>query len=387
MAINATLPLNVIKFDKIQSLIREVISNPMDFGCVGLCGSPGIGKTQVIEDTCAKLKKGLSYVNCNLVSPGDLLGAAFPSSDRTRTEFLPTDMLDENNVIFFDEIANGSRELMNLANRVLLSGEMNRRRFKEARLCAYNPTTVSEMAEELPTILVNKAMLMVVDYRFEDFLRYALGEGYKKIHPGVAAFIAETKDAYLQVKDYTPLKHDGVATPAPGTPFPSPRSYELFSGMFKRVETGALDLNSYEVAYSTIGGEAGKKLADYLVCSKYLCSTQKILSGTDEDFPEEAFVDGALMTPIMYMQLYNILAGISGKREMESAAKWVFTKSKAGVMGTETLKVFATALQESRFKDSFASVVGGVGKEILGDKAFSQFMIGTISRDLAAGKF
>jgi hypothetical protein len=382
-----SMPLNVIRFDKVQNLIREVIGNPLDFGCVGLCGEPGIGKTQIIEDTAAKLKKGLSYVNCTLVSPGDLLGAAFPSSDRKYTEFLPSRILDENNVIFFDEIANGSNEVLNLANRTLLSGELNGRRFKEARLFAYNPTTVSEMAQELPTILVNKAAIFVVDYTSEDFLRYALGDGHKKIHPGVAAFIAETGERYMRVKDYHPLKREGVALPTPGSPFPSPRALELFSSLYKRVEMGSIDMTSYEVAYATLGAEAGKKLADYLVCSKYLCSTQKILAGNEEKFPEEAFVDGALMTPIMYMQLYNLLASINDKRGMENAAKWVFTQTKQEIMGTETLKVFATALQESRFKDSFASVVGGVGKEILGEKQFSQFMIGAITRDLNAAKF
>ena len=386
MAAN-TIILNTLQFSAVASLVKEVMANPMDFGCVGLCGAPGIGKTKIIEQTAEKLGKGLSYINCTLVSPGDLMGAAFPSADRKYTDMLPTRMLDEKNVIFFDEIANGSREIMNLANRTMLDGELNGRRFKEARFFAYNPTTVSELSEELPTILVNKAAIFVVDYRHGDFLRYALNEGHKKIHPGVAAFIAETKDAYLSVKDYHPLKHDGVATPVPGTPFPSPRAYELFSNLYRRVESGAFDLNTYETAYATIGGEAGKKLADYLVCAKYLPKVSRILSGATEEFPEEAFVDGSVMTPIAMMTLYNILGGISNKSEMEKGSKWLFEMVKAGTLGTELLKTYAAALQESRFKDSFATVVGAVGKEVLGAKEFGAFMIGAISRDLTAGKF
>jgi len=381
------VPLNVIKFDKVASLVKEVMAHPMDFGCVGLCGAPGIGKTKIIEQTAAKLKKGLSYINCTLVSPGDLMGAAFPSTDRKFTDFLPTRMLDEDNVIFFDEIANGSREILNLANRTMLDGELNGRHFKEARFFAYNPTTVSEMAEELPTILVNKASIFVVDYRYDDLLRFALNEGHKKIHPGVAAFIQETRDSFLMVKDYAPLKHDGVGLPVPGTPFPSPRAYELFSGLYKRVESGALDLNTYEVAYSTLGGEAGKKISDYLVCAKYLPKVSKILRGDAEAFPDEAFVDGAVMTPIAMMTLYNIMGGISDKTEMENGSRWLFEMVKKNTLGTELLKTYTTALQNSRFKDSFTAVVGGVGKEIIGDKAFGQLMMGAISRDLDAGRF
>lgn len=383
----ALTPMNVIRFDKVASLVKEVMANPMDFGCVGLCGAPGIGKTKIIEQTAAKLKKGLSYINCTLVSPGDLLGAAFPSTDRKFTDFLPTRMLEENNVLFWDELANASREIMNLANRTMLDGELNGRRFKEARFFAYNPTSVSEMAEELPTILVNKASIFIVDYRYEDFLRFALNEGHKVIHPGVAAFVQEYKDSFLMVKDYTPLKHDGIELPIPGSPFPSPRAYELFSGLYKRVESGALDLNTYEVAYSTIGSIAGKKLADYLVCARYLPRVSKILAGDAEVFPEEAYVDGAVITPISMMTLYNILGGISNKSEMENGSKWLFQMVKNNVLGTELLKTYATALQESRFKDTFASVVGGVGKEVLGEQAFGQFMIGAISRDINAGMF
>jgi len=387
MAAAPSTIFNVIKFSQVSSLVKEIVAHPMDFGCVGFVGAPGVGKTQVIEDVCAAKKKALSYINCSLVGPGELLGAAFPSEDRRYTDFLPTRMLDEESVIFFDELANGSRELMNLANRVLLSGELNGRRFKQARLFACNPTTVSELAENLPTILVNKAFLEVVDYRWDDFNRYALNEGHKKIHPGVAAFIQETKDACLQVKDYTPMRHDGVEAPEPGNPFPSPRSYELFSGMMRRIESGALDLTSYDAAYATVGAVAGKKLADYLTCAKYLPKTPKILAGEDEIFPEEAYIDGNVMTPIQMMTLYNIMAGIQNKTEMAAGSRWLFNQVKHKVLGTELLKTFAAALQESRFKDVFPAVVGEVGKDVLGGAEFSKFMIGAIARDLSAGKF
>ena len=384
---NANIVLNTLKFSQVASMVKEIMAHPMDFGAVGLCGAPGIGKTQIIEDTAAKLGKGLSYVNCTLVSPGDLLGAAFPSADRKFTDFLPTRILDESNVIFFDELANSSREILNLANRTLLSGELNGRRFKEARFFAYNPTTVSTMAEELPEILVNKSAIFVVDYRAADFLRYALNEGHKKIHPSVAAFIAETGEAFLHVKEYHPLKHDGVGLPTPGSPFPTPRAYELFSNLYKRVESGAFDISTYEAAYATVGNEAGKRMADYLVCSKYLVSTPKIFDGSMPEFPEDAFVDGNLMSPIAYMSIYNMLGAINSKKDMEESARWMFTMSKKNIIGTEMLKVYAQALQESRFKDTFVQVVSTVGKDVLGDAGFGKFMIGTIQRDLTAGKF
>lgn len=387
MAITPNITLNTLLFSQVASLIKEVMAHPMDFGCVGLCGAPGIGKTKIIEQTAEKLNKGLSYINCTLVSPGDLLGAAFPSQDRKYTDFLPTRMLDEKNVIFFDELANGSNEIMNLANRTMLDGDLNGRKFKEARFFAYNPTSVSELANELPSILVNKAALFVVDYRHDDFLRYALNEGHKKIHPGVAAFIAETKGAYLMVKDYHPLKHDGVDLPAPGSPFPSPRAFELFSNLYKRVESGAFDLNTYEAAYATLGGVSGKKIADYLVCAKYLPKVSKILAGTAEEFPEEAFVDGSVMTPIAMMTLYNILSATGNKTEMENGSKWLFEMVKKNTLGTELLKTYSAALQESRFRDTYATVVGAIGKDVLGEAAFGDFIAGAIHRDISAGKF
>ena len=87
------------------------------------------------------------------------------------------------------------------------------------------------------------------------------------------------------------------------------------------------------------------------------------------------------------MTLYNIMAGISNKTEMAAGSRWLFNQVKHKVLGTELLKTFAAALQESRFKDVFPAVVGEVGKDVLGGAEFSKFMIGAISRDLSAGKF
>lgn len=387
MPSTASLTLNTLKFSELFATLKDYISHPPRTRCLGILGAPGTGKTDGVEAAAELMGKPLSYVNAPLITPGDLLGAAFPSPDRQWTDFLPSRLLMEDSVLFIDELPNSNHATMNAMNRVLLNGELYGRRFREARIWAGNPSTTSSVAEILPEILINKSTIFVVDYQYSDLLDFALNAGSGRLHPVVAAFIAETRNRYLQVKAYTPYQLEGVATPAPGDPFPSPRSYENLSDDLRRVEARRVPFDVYRAAYATIGAEAGGAFGDFYTVAEYLPSVQRILAGSNPRFPEAAFVDGKVITTLQIMCLYSILAAVQDEAELSSSCRWVFHNVKIGLFGQELLRTFTTVLMNSRFKDKFTTVCCEVGMTIFGKDQYQKFVSDLIRQDVEVGAF
>ena len=356
---------NIIKFDQVASVVKDFILNPPKKGCLGLIGAPGIGKTQGIEDAVDAANKNISYIACPLFTPGDILGAAWEKDGKT--VFLPTEALSEHNVIFFDELMNSDRSMQNLANRILLDGELNGRRFPQARIFASNPTTCSALSEPLPNILVNKSILFNVDYRWEHFIQYVTGPLRPKIHPIVAAFIAETKDQFLQVKDWTPLKHAGVATPEVGSPFPSPRSYDLLSTLLYRIDAQSVDLSTFDAAYATIGAQAGKSFGDYAVTYKYLPRLSKILTGDYQDFPDTALQGGQALLPLQMMAMFGLLGAAEDKTQFTHAVAWIFAQTEKGVLTKDLIRSFAAYCRQGSHKEYYRDVLQGYAKKHMKD--------------------
>lgn len=346
--------VNVIRYGQLTALITSFIQNPPKKGCLGIIGAPGTGKTAGVEGICKLLNEKLSYLALPLYTPGDILGAAWEKDGKT--VFLPADVLDEDAVIFLDELPNADRSMQNIANRILLDHELNGRHFTKAMIFAGNPTACSEMADPLPNILVNKSVLFEVDYRAEDFLAYATGPMRPNLHPLVPAFIAETKEAYLQVKDWTPLKHGGVPTPEVGSPFPSPRSYEALSGMLYRID-GGLDLTAFDAAYATLGAVAGKAFGDYAVCFVYLPSIRKILNGENEQFPEKALMGGVALLPLQMMVMFGCLGAASDKEEFQNATKWIFKQVEAGILTKDLVRAYASYCRHGAHKEYYREVL------------------------------
>jgi hypothetical protein len=357
---------NILKYSNLQGLIKDYIQHPPKKGCVGLIGAPGIGKTAGIESMADDLNKKLSYVACPLFTPGDVLGAAWEKNNKT--VFLPTEALDEDAVIFFDELANADRSMQNIANRILLDGELNGRRFKQARFFASNPTSCSEMAEPIPNILVNKTNLYTVDYRWDDMISFITGPHRPNIHPIVAAFIAETKDQFLQVKDWTPLKHGGVATPEVGMPFPSPRAYcDLLSDALYRIDRGLTEITVFDAAYASIGAIAGKAFGDYAVTYKYLPRLSRILAGDYQDFPDSALQGGVALLPLQMMAMFGLLGAAENKAQFGHAVSWIFEQTNKGTLTKDLIRSFAAYCRQGVHKEYYRETLQGYAKKHMKD--------------------
>ena len=236
-----TSHLNIIAFNKVAPILKDYIEHPGDMGCLGLMGEPGVGKTSIYRQVVRDCGFSGNYFNAGMMTLGELSGCAAPNKEFTHTVMLPLAHFDPTQPSMVDELTNSpDRSVFTGLSNFLVEGVIpgHPHVYNQARIYACNPPGCSELAEDLPRIILNRGDLFLVDYEHTDFLNYAFNEGIKKIHPVVAAFIQETKENYLHVKEFTPRKLYGVELPAPNTPFPSARAFELLSKGLYRMERG-----------------------------------------------------------------------------------------------------------------------------------------------------
>jgi hypothetical protein len=383
--------LNIIKFNKMGAIIKDWVKNPNpNIGVMGFMGAPGIGKTSIIRQACVEAGKELSYINAGIITMNDLMGCATPDADFRHTRFLPPQgLLDANNPLFIDELTNFSdRSVACALSNLLLEGIIpgHPTRYNEARMYACNPTGVSELAETIPRILVNRGALYMIDYEYADFVNYALNVGVKRVHPVVASFIQETKENYLHVKEFTCSKRAGVETPGPDEPFPTPRAYELLSDRLWRMERG-LPTSVFEEAYATIGSTAGKVFGDHWAMSAYMPKVSDILAGKNPQFPEKAFKASTVMSPIQGMVVFGILGAAEDVEQFRNGCEWLFAQLKKETVGRELLRTFADAAKDSVHRAYQHECLNALGSKAMGAKDWTQFLLGSLKSAKEASNF
>ncbi len=350
------MALNQISFETYLNILESIVTNPPKNGCTGFFGGPGVAKTQGLQSVCAKMGKSLSLVVSPLVSVGDLMGCAFPDYDTSRTVFLGTELLDEKSVIAFDELNNADKTIHNAACTVLETGWLHKRKFEEARVWMANPTAVSELADTLPRILMNRGDCYILNYTIADLMKFALNEGRERFHPYVLAFLQETGDRYLQVKKFTPTEHDGVEIPELDMPFPSPRSWERLSERLHRRDNG-LNIPMSTLAYANVGDTAGKAFTDYTAYSEYVPSVRDVINGKEVNFPEKSKLDGVILGPVQCMTVFSLLSVAASKKEFQVGSDWIVRKTQAGEIGRDLFRTFLQMCPGTAHKPYFAPVV------------------------------
>ena len=383
------MSINIIPFRKLQPIIMDWMQHPAEIGCMGLIAEPGIGKTSLWRQCIRDLALKGSYFNAGMMSLADLLGCATPNQEFTHTLFLPHMEFDPEGHVLVDELTNApDRGTFTGLSNLLLEGRIpgHPHTYNKSRMFACNPTGTSDLAEDLPRILVNRSVLYGIEYEYTDFLNYALNEGVRKIHPVVAAFIQETRDNYLHVKEWTPNKKAGVDTPAPNSPFPTPRAYELLSDRLWRMERG-VPTSVFEEGYATVGEVAGKHFGDYYSVAKYLPKVSNILDGQAEDFPQAAFKSGKVLGPLQMMVVFSLLASAQDQDQFVNGCTWLFAQLKKETVGRELLRTFADAAKDSIHKSYQHDVLNALGSKAMGGKEWTGFLLGSLKSAKEASNF
>ena len=84
--------MSTINIEQFEKIVEFNIDNNIKRAILGL-GSSGIGKSAVIKQITERKNMGLIDLRLLLYTETDLKGIPFPNEDKTRTKWLPNDIL------------------------------------------------------------------------------------------------------------------------------------------------------------------------------------------------------------------------------------------------------------------------------------------------------
>lgn len=278
------LAANEVTPSQVTMLLRKVFAkggHPMP---ICLCGKPGIGKSQSIQQVCREF--GVSFENGNyheirasmVVDSSDLTGLPVvskktrvnnggteeyePVTQYSRPEQLPIDtpsLSDEErnklHVIFFDEINRSSDpSIMNAIFQVTTEFKIGPHKLlpNVIILLAMNPEAEGYLVNSMDPALINRLCFLFMNTSFSDWKEYAQRKG---INQGIVDFL----EAHREL-----LSHDGIIkTEGADKRFPTPRAWENVN---RQIDLFDFDFQSdnkedNDLAYKVIAGVIGEQTA------------------------------------------------------------------------------------------------------------------------------
>lgn len=278
------LTANELTPSQITMLLRKVFAkggHPMP---ICLCGKPGIGKSQSIQQVCKEF--GVSFENGNyheirasmVVDSSDLTGLPVvtkklrvlqgsseeyePTTMYSRPDQLPIDtpsLSDEErnklHVIFFDEINRSSDpSIMNAIFQVTTEFKIGPHKLlpNVIILLALNPEAEGYLVNSMDPALINRLCFLFMNTSFADWKAYAERKG---INQGIIDFLEAHRDL---------LSHDGIIkTDGADKRFPTPRAWENVN---RQIELFGFDFDSdnkeeQDIAYKVVAGVIGEQTA------------------------------------------------------------------------------------------------------------------------------
>lgn len=275
---------NELTPSQITMLLRKVFAkggHPMP---ICLCGKPGIGKSQCIQQVCREF--GVSYEEGNyheirasmVVDSSDLTGLPVvtkkmrvgngsseeyePTTMYSRPDQLPIDtpsLSDEErnklHVIFFDEINRSSDpSIMNAIFQVTTEFKIGPHKLlpNVVILLALNPEAEGYLVNSMDPALINRLCFLFMNTSFADWKEYAQKKG---INQGIVDFLEAHRDL---------LSHDGIIkTDGADKRFPTPRAWENVN---RQIDLFGFDFESdkkeeQDVAYKVVAGVIGEQTA------------------------------------------------------------------------------------------------------------------------------
>lgn len=181
-----------------------------------LWGAPGVGKSTIVREVCAR--RGVGFLDIRLAQrePVDLRGLPVPRGDAV--EWLlsaewPRDP-DSKGIILFDELTAADRSLQVAAYELILDRRLGTL-YEIPKgwyvMAAGNRTTDRAVARALSSALANRFCHLEVEADLESWVRWAMARG---LHPAVIAFLRFRPGLLLDQQGDTERG------------WPSPRSWE-----------------------------------------------------------------------------------------------------------------------------------------------------------------
>lgn len=243
-----------------------------------ITGGPGVGKSQVVEQVCEKKGYKLFDIRVTLLDPVDLRGLPTISQDNGQTVkwhppgFLPTPK-DGKTILLLDELNSAPRSVQVACYQLVLDRQIGEYTLPDdcVVLAAGNRETDRAVTHRMPSALANRFVHINFGVDFKDWKNWALDN---EVAPEIIAALSFRPELLSQ---FDPTKNDKA--------FPSPRSWEFASNIFKNnVSKGVL----YPLLVGTIGEGAATELISFLDVWRNLPDLQIILQSPDTaQVPEE----------------------------------------------------------------------------------------------------
>jgi len=268
-------------------------------------GSPGIGKSYIVNDIAKKHDLEIIDVRLSQLDAVDLRGIPTISNNQTiwmPPVFLPTEP-NSKGILFLDELNSAPLSVQAAIYQLVLDRKIGEYTMPKdwAIVCAGNKIDDKGIVFKLPSPLINRMVHIVLEAKFDDFKIWAIKND---IHPFIVGFLG--------------FRPDLLSSEVPGSSetnpaFCTPRAWAMLSQILKNNS----DINKISpIIYGTVGYGAGIEFTSFVKVYKTLPDIDAILDGKSEDVPTEP------------SSLYALTAALIEKYENINQAKNLFVYSK-----------------------------------------------------------
>ncbi len=268
-------------------------------------GSPGIGKSYIVNDIAQKNNLEIIDVRLSQLDAVDLRG--IPTITNNQTVWMPPVFLpsDENSkgILFLDELNSAPLSVQAAIYQLVLDRKIGEYTMpKNWRIvCAGNKIDDKGIVFKLPSPLINRMVHIVLEAKFDDFKAWAIKN---EIHPFIIGFLGFRPDL---------LSSEVPSSSETNPAFCTPRAWAMLSNILKNSN----DINKISpIVYGTVGYGAGIEFTSFVKVYKTLPDIDAILEGISEDVPTEP------------SSLYALTAALIEKYNNINQAKNLFTYSK-----------------------------------------------------------
>lgn len=235
-------------------------------------GSPGIGKSYIVNELASARGWQISDVRLSQLDSVDLRGIPAVKDGRTLWMppiFLPT---EGTGILFLDELNSAPPSVQAAIYQLILDRKIGEYSMpKDWRIvCAGNRVSDRGIVFRLPSPLANRMVHLVAGAKFEDFKVWAIQNG---LHPTIVAFLGFRPDLLSQE-----APKEAETNPA----FATPRSWTMLS----KIAHSADNLESYApLIYGAVGYGVGIEFLSYLKTYAEIPDVDAILRGEEVPTP------------------------------------------------------------------------------------------------------
>lgn len=239
-------------------------------------GSPGIGKSYIVNDIAKKNDLNLVDVRLSQLDAVDLRGIPTITNNQTvwmPPVFLPLDQ-DSSGILFLDELNSASLSVQAAIYQLVLDRKIGEYSLPKnwKIVCAGNKINDKGIVFKLPSPLVNRMVHLLLEAKYDDFKTWAI---LNNIHSYILGFLGFRPDLLS-----SEVPNSTESNPA----FCTPRAWSMLSTILKTQS----DVNLIApIIYGTVGYAAAIEFISFIKVYKTLPNIDDILDGNSVVVPSE----------------------------------------------------------------------------------------------------